>query len=76
MRRLRIVKRIKPKKNTYKVVSANDFLASDPLDEKRAGIPSHFQETLDQMEQLYDGLQLHCRSYGLRVVAGEKQLGF
>ena len=59
MRRLRIVKRIKPKKNTYKVVSANDFLASDPLDEKRAGIPSHFQETLDQMEQLYDGLQLH-----------------
>ena len=58
MRRLR-VKKIKPKQNTYKVVSANDFLASDPLDETRAGVPSHFQATLDQLEQLYDGLQLH-----------------
>ena len=23
------------------------------------GVPSHFQATLDQLEQLYDGLQLH-----------------
>ena len=53
------MKRVKLKKNTYRVVSANDFLASDPLDETRAGIPSHFQATLDQLEQLYDGLQLH-----------------
>ena len=53
------VKRIKPKQNTYRVVSANDFLASDPIDETRSGIPSHFQATLDQLEQLYDGLQLH-----------------
>ena len=53
------MKKRKLKKNTFRVISANDFLASDPLDEKRAGIPSHFQETLDQMEQLYDGLQLH-----------------
>ena len=53
------VKRIKPKQNTYRVISANDFLASDPTDETRAGIPSHFQATLDQLEQLYDGLQLH-----------------
>ena len=53
------MKRIKPKKNTYRVVSANDFSASDPLDETRVVIPSHFQATLDQLEQLYDGLQLH-----------------
>ena len=53
------MKRIKPKNNTYRVVSANDFLASDPLDETRSGVPSHFQATLDQLEQLYDGLQLH-----------------
>ena len=57
-RRLRM-KRIKPKQNNSRVISANNFLASDPIDETRAGIPSHFQATLDQMEQLYDGLQLH-----------------
>ena len=38
-------------------VSANDALRSDPIN--GVGIPSHFQATLDQMEQLYDGLQLH-----------------
>ena len=32
-------------------VSANDFLASDPTDETRQGIQSHFQATLDQLEQ-------------------------
>jgi len=52
------VKRIKPKQNNSRVISANDFLASDPTDETRVGIPSHFQATLDQFEQLYDGLQL------------------
>ena len=57
-KRLR-VKRIKPKQNTYRVISANDYLASDPTDETRLGVPSHFQATLDQLEQLYDGLQLH-----------------
>ena len=40
-------------------VSANDALKSDPIDETRQGIPSHFQATLDQLEHLYDGLQLH-----------------
>ena len=60
------VKRIKPKQNTFRVVSANDFLASDPIDEIRSGVPSHFQATLDQLEQLYDGLQLHY---------GNKRLG-
>ena len=53
------MKRIKPKQNTYRVISANDYLASDPTDETRQGVPSHFQATLDQLEQLYDGLQLH-----------------
>ena len=53
------MKRIKPKQNTYRVISANDFLAYDPNDETRSGVPSHFQATLDQLEQLYDGLQLH-----------------
>ena len=38
-------------------VSANDALKSDPIN--GVGIPSHFTETLDQLEQLYDGLQLH-----------------
>jgi len=59
MQRRLQVKRIKPKKNNSRVISANDFLASDPLDETRVGIPSHFQATLDQLELLYDGLQLH-----------------
>ena len=58
MRRLRM-RYINLKKTNNKRVGANEFLASDPLDETRAGIPSHFQATLDQMEQLYDGLQLH-----------------
>ena len=42
-------------KNNKRWVSANDFLASDPIDETRQGIPSHFQATLDQMEQLHYG---------------------
>ena len=36
-----------------------DSGASDPTDETRQGVPLHFQATLDQLEQLYDGLQLH-----------------
>ena len=56
MQRLR-VKKIKPKQNTCRFISANDALKSDPINGQ--GIPSHFQATLDQLEQLYDGLQLH-----------------
>ena len=41
------MKRTKPKQNTFRVISANDFLASDPTDETRQGVPSHFQATLD-----------------------------
>jgi len=57
-KRLR-VRRHKQKNNKSGWVGANEFLASDPTDETRSGIPSHFQATLDQLEQLYDGLQLH-----------------
>ena len=53
------VRRTKPNQNTYRVISANDYLASDPTDETRQGIPSHFQATLNQVEQLYQGLQMH-----------------
>jgi len=56
-RRLRV--RRHKQKNNKRWVSANDFLASDPTDETRQGVQSHFQATLDQLEQLYDGLQLH-----------------
>ena len=55
--RLRVRKH--KQRNNNRGVSANDFLASDPTDGTRSGVPSHFQATLDQLEQLYDGLQLH-----------------
>ena len=57
-KRLR-VRRHKQNNNNKRWGSANDFLASDPTDETRQGVPSHFQATLDQLEQLYDGVQLH-----------------
>ena len=53
------VRRHKQNNKNNRWVSVNDYLASDPTDETRSGIPSHFQATLDQLEQLYDGLQLH-----------------
>ena len=53
------MRRHKQNNKNNRLVSANDFLASDPTDETRQGIQSHFQATLDQLEQLYDGLQLH-----------------
>ena len=53
------VRRHKQKNNKIGWVSANGFLASDPTDETRQGVPSHFQATLDQLEQLYQGLQIH-----------------
>ena len=59
MRRRKLQVRRHKQKNNKRWVSANDFFASDPIDETRQGIPSHFQATLDQLEQLYDGLQLH-----------------
>ena len=59
MRRRKLQVRRYKQKNNKRWVSANDFLASDPTDKTRQGVPSHFQATLDQLEQLYDGLQLH-----------------
>ena len=53
------------KKNTNPWVGANDLLASDPISGSR-GIPSHFQATLDQLEQLYQGLQIHYGNKRLR----------
>jgi hypothetical protein len=57
MRRMQVRRHKQKNKNRW--VSANDCLASNPIDETRQGIPSHFQATLDQLEHLYDGLQLH-----------------
>ena len=45
------------KKPGGKWVSANDALKSDPIN--GVGIPSQFIETCEQLEYLYDGLQLH-----------------
>ena len=59
MCRKRLQVRRHKQKNNNRWVSANDYLASDPTDETRSGVPSHFQATLDQLEHLYDGLQLH-----------------
>ena len=44
-------------KNKNRWVSANDALRSDPIN--GVGIPSQFIETCEQLEYLYDGLQLH-----------------
>jgi len=59
MRRRKLQVKRHKQKNNNRWVGANEFLASDPTDETRAGVPSHFQAKLDQLEQLYDGLQLH-----------------
>ena len=57
MRRLRIIKtRINKKPEDY-LVSADKVLKSDPI--KGVGIPSHFTETCEELEYLYEGLQLH-----------------
>jgi hypothetical protein len=45
------------KKSGGKLISTNDFLKSDPI--KGVGIPSQFTETCEELEYLYDGLQLH-----------------
>ena len=39
------------------MVSADKVLKSDPI--KGVGIPSHFTETCEELEYLYEGLQLH-----------------
>ena len=59
MRRLRIIKVLNKEKPGGNWISANDLLKSDPINGEASIVPSHFQATLDQLEQLYDGLQLH-----------------
>ena len=59
LRRLRIIRVTNNKKPGDKWVSANDALKSDPINGEASIIPSHFQATLDELELLYDGLQLH-----------------
>ena len=57
IRRLRIIKVPHIKKKEGKWVSANDFLMSGPIN--GVGIPSQFADTCEELENLYDGLQLH-----------------
>ena len=45
------------KKPGGKWVSANDALKSDPIN--GVDIPSQFTEMCEELEYLYDGLQLH-----------------
>ena len=56
LRRLRIIRVTNKKPGGG---SANDALKSDPIKGEASIIPSHFQATLDELELLYDGLQLH-----------------
>ena len=57
LRRLRIIRVTNNKKPGGKWVSANDLLMSDPIN--GVGIPSQFADTCEELEYLYDGLQLH-----------------
>ena len=59
MRRLRIIRNTIKEEPKGKWVSANDVLKSDPMNGEASSIPSHFVETCEQLEFLYDGLQLH-----------------
>ena len=59
MRRLRIIRETIKEESKSKWVSANDVLKSDPTYGVASSIPSHFVETCEQLEFLYDGLQLH-----------------
>ena len=74
------MRRHKQKNKKSGWVGANEFLASDPTDETRSGVPSHFQATLDQLEQLYDGLQLHYgkerlgKKWKLKLIATLRKL--
>jgi len=47
MQRRLQVRRHKQNNKNNRWVSADDFLVSDPTDETRQGVPSHFQATLD-----------------------------
>ena len=59
MRRLRIIRETIKEEPRGEWVSANDVLKSDPISGEASSIPSHFIDTCEQLELLYEGLQLH-----------------
>ena len=71
MRRLRIIRETIKEEPRGEWVSANDVLKSDPINGE-VGIPSHFIETCEQLELLYEGLQLHYGKERLGKKNGSK----
>ena len=69
MARLRIIKTLNGHRSSGIPSSANELLKSDPINGS-IGIPAHFQETLDQLEYLYQGLQVH---YGVERLGKKKR---
>ena len=69
MARLRIIRKLNGHRGSGIPSSANERLKSDPINGS-IGIPSHFQETLDQLEYLYQGLQVH---YGVERLGKKKR---
>jgi hypothetical protein len=59
MQGLRIIRDTIKEEPRGKWVSANDVLKCDPMSVEASNIPSHFVETCEQLELLYEGLQLH-----------------
>ena len=69
MARLRIIKILNGHRGSGVSSSADELLKSDPINGS-IGIPSHFQATLDQLEYLYEGLQIH---YGVERLGKKKK---
>ena len=72
MRRLRIIRETIKEEPIGKWVSANDVFKSDSMSGEVSSIPSHFLETCEQLEFLYDGLQLHFGNERLGKKNGSK----
>jgi hypothetical protein len=72
MRRLRIIRETIKEEPRGEWVSANDVLKSDPMSGEVSSIPSHFLETCEQLEFLYDGLQLYFGKERLGKKNGSK----
>ena len=69
MARLRIIRKLNGHRGSGIPSNANERLKSDPINGS-IGIPAHFQETLDQLEYLYQGLQVH---YGVERLGKKKR---
>ena len=72
MRRLRIIRNTIIEKTKGKWVSANDVLKCNSTYGEASNIPSHFIETCEQLELLYEGLQLHYGKERLGKKNGSK----